>query len=150
RVGWSAQLTVPEPMAVEPEPAADRPSGSAAVDTGTRPRSLDRRRCGKPPLDVECVMEDSWRASGRLQQGPTGSTTSAVLVTPSTSPIRRAPCSAPKGGARFYLNQPVRCESPSMRGSRCLPITQAASKPCLYPQQACPITVCSFGIGDKL
>lgn len=106
RVRWSAQLTVPLAMAVKPETAAGRPSGSAAVDAGPRPRVLRRRRCGKPPLDVERVMDDSWRASGRLQQGPIGSTTSAVLVTPSTSPMRRAPCSAPKG-RRPLLPQPA-------------------------------------------
>jgi hypothetical protein len=79
-VGWSAELAIPVAMAVKPESAAGGPGRRAAVDACTRSRGLYRRWRCKPPLDVERVMNDSWSASGRLQQGPTGSTTSMVLA----------------------------------------------------------------------
>ena len=66
-VRWSTELAIPVAMAVEPEPAAGEPGRRAAVDARSRPSSLDRRRVCKPPLDVEGMMNDSWRASGRLR-----------------------------------------------------------------------------------
>ena len=138
-VRWSAQLAVPLAMAVKPDPAARWAERQRRSRRRPRPRSLRRRWCGKPPLDVEPVMN----IRGELRVGFTGTGREHDVDgvgAPSTSPIRRAPCSAPKVGACFYLSQPVRCESRPMRGPGRLSINQTASKPRLHPQQACLIT----------
>ena len=72
RVGWPAKLAIAKAMAVESQTAAGRPCRRAAVDARTWPGELHRGRCGEPPLDVERVMNDSWTASGRFQQGRPG------------------------------------------------------------------------------
>ena len=58
-LGWAAELPVAEAMTVQSELAAWRPTGRPTVDARARPGRLDRGRCGKPPLDVERVMNDS-------------------------------------------------------------------------------------------
>jgi hypothetical protein len=55
----AAELPIAVAMAVEPEPTARWPTGRTAVDARAGPGSLDRGRRGKPPLDVEPVMNDS-------------------------------------------------------------------------------------------
>jgi hypothetical protein len=92
-------------------------------------------------LDVERMMNDSWRASGRLRQlGPTRSTTSAVPLTPSTSPIRRAQRSAPKVGQAFYINYPDRRESSATMPSGSHHLNQTASIRPASRQQTCSLT----------
>jgi hypothetical protein len=75
----SAELPIADPVSVKSQLPAGGPTGSPTVSACPWPGTLDRRRRRKPPLDVERVMNDSWRASGRLRQlGPAGSTTSTV------------------------------------------------------------------------
>jgi hypothetical protein len=63
----SAELAIAVTVAVEPEPATCGPARSTAVDACSRPGGLHRGRGCEPPLDVERVMNDSWRASGRFR-----------------------------------------------------------------------------------
>lgn len=72
----ATQLTLPNTVTMQPE---THPGCTArgAAGTPARPRRLDRRRRLQPALDVACVMNDSWSASGRTRQWwPARSTTS--------------------------------------------------------------------------
>lgn len=66
RVGRTAELSIAEPVTVQPDQPARRLARSTAVDAGAGPGTCHRGWCCKPPLDVERVMDDSWSASGRL------------------------------------------------------------------------------------
>jgi hypothetical protein len=55
-------------VTVKPEPATGRATGGATVDARSWPGGICRRRTGEPTLDVERVMNDSWRASGRFHR----------------------------------------------------------------------------------
>jgi len=55
----TADLPVAVAMAVKPKPTARGSARRPAVDARAWPGSLDGRRRGKPPLDVERVMNDS-------------------------------------------------------------------------------------------
>jgi hypothetical protein len=66
-VGRSAELAIAQAVAVQAKPSTGRPTGGAAVDARSRPGGRHRWRRCHPPLDVERVMDDSWRASGRFR-----------------------------------------------------------------------------------
>ncbi len=126
---------------MQAEPLSSR-TACCAAQARCRPGVLDRGWSREPCLDVERVMDDLWSASSRtLQRWTARSTTSAVLVTPSTSPIWRAPRSAPECRSP-RVPQPVgSTPTTTTMASRNLSINQCASKPPGKPRQACSLTL---------
>jgi hypothetical protein len=140
RLRRSTKLALAKAVAVQSQLTAGGTTGGSAVNACPRSGGLYRRRRREPPLDVERVMNDSWRASGRFQQGPTGSTTSAVLVTPSASPISASPTLSSEVGHVFYINHPDRRESPAMMRPWPLHLIQPASIRAASRQLTCSLT----------
>lgn len=96
-LGRTTELPIAESVPVQPESPARGPARRAANNTGPRSSALRRRWRREPALDVERVMNDSWRASGRLRHwGRPGARRRRCYSTVGVTYFRRAPRSAPE------------------------------------------------------